>query len=105
MKDTQQELDRTKKQLQAYLDEVTALLQDKKETERSIVTLQTDLEEVRDRYADLEGVVHKHVVEKLARAEDSIEYESCASIITSDTVTNPSLTGLWALSSRTRRTL
>ena len=40
---TQQELARCKKQIQSYSDEISGLLQDKKETELSVVKLQGDL--------------------------------------------------------------
>lgn len=72
--DAQEELLRSKKLAQSYIEEITSLLDYKKATELAVVKLQGDLEKLRQEYADLEGVVLKRTVEKLSKAENNIEY-------------------------------
>jgi chromosome segregation ATPase len=73
LSEAQQELLRSKQAAQSYLEEVTRLLDEKKDTEKTLTKLQGDLDGLRGQYTDLEDVVYKRTAEKLAKAEDTIE--------------------------------
>jgi chromosome segregation ATPase len=67
------ELLRSKQMAQSYIEEITKLLDEKKSTERTVIKMQCEIEEIQAKYDDLESVLLKRTVDKLAKAESTIQ--------------------------------
>jgi chromosome segregation protein len=69
----EKELLKSKQASKTYLEEITKFQDEKNETERALMRLQYELDDLNAKYADLEGVLYKRTADKLTKAEASIQ--------------------------------
>lgn len=68
----ERELLKSKQTSKKYLEEISKYQDEKNETERALMKLQYELDDLNAKYADLEGVLYKRTADKLAKAEATI---------------------------------